>query len=179
MRLNRFAALAAIALVLVPAARLDAQTPAPGAHPHAQHHARAGQHHATEMPCMHGEEAHAASPAMLLMHRGDLGLSDAQVQRLRALKQDDAAGAQSVLTAEQRTRLDALHASMMRMHRAGGHGQHADHAAGADCCKDGKCCEDACKDAGCCEGGECDAEKCRECCARMRANTEGAQEPRT
>ncbi len=194
MRFDRFAALAALALALVPAARLDAQT-TPGSAPrteahaghhgqHAQHaqaghgahqahHAR-GQHAAGGMGCEHGAAGHAATPAMLLVHRADLGLSDGQARQLQALKQDDAAGAQAVLTAEQRTRIEAIHAAMTGAHQAhaGGHV----HGDCADCCKDGKCDgEGCCKDSDCCAGGRCDAQKCRECCARMSAAAKGTQ----
>lgn len=197
MTLNRIAALAALAFALAPAARLDAQAtgtaPRPEAHAghhgqHAQQHAGAahgahaghhaqGQHGATGMGCDHGAGGHAATPAMLVMHRADLGLSDAQVQRLQALKQDDAAGAQAVLTAEQKTRIQAVHAAMMGSHQAHAQGAHQAHGQGghahgdcADCCKDGRCDgEGCCKDSDCCADGRCDAQKCRECCARMNA----------
>lgn len=183
MRLDRFVALAALALAFVPAARLDAQTsrgatPAHAGH-HAQHaqHAQAGhaghhaqgRHAAGGMGCDHAAGGHAATPAMLLMHRSDVGLSEAQARQLQALKQDDAAGARSVLTAEQRTRLEGMHAAMMSAHQ--GHAVGGDmHEHCADCCEDGKCDgEGCCKDSDCCAGGECDAQKCRECCARMNA----------
>lgn len=194
MKLNRIAALAALAFALAPAARLDAQAtgtaPRPEAHAghhgqhgqaghaahqgqHAAHHAQ-GRHGATGMGCDHGAGGHASTPAMLVTHRAELGLSDAQVQRLQALKQDDAAGAQAVLTAEQKTKIQAVHAAMMGAHQAHGQGAHArgGHAHGdcADCCRDGKCDgEGCCKDSDCCADGQCDAQKCRECCARMNA----------
>ena len=195
MKLNRIAALAALAFALAPAARLDAQAtgtaPRPEAHAghqghHAQQHAGAahgahgghhaqGQHVANGMGCDHGAGGHAATPAMLVMHRAELGLSDAQVQRLQALKQDDAAGAQAVLTAEQKTRIQAVHAAMMQMHQGHAQGGHA-HGDCADCCKDGRCDgEGCCKDSDCCAGGRCDAEKCRECCARMNAAAKTTQ----
>ncbi len=186
MRLHRFAALAALALAFVPAARLDAQATsgsAPRAEAHAGHHAQHAQaghaahqghhagsgHAAARMGCDHAAGGHAATPAMLLTHRADVGLSDAQARRLQALKQDDAAGARAVLTAEQRTRLDGVHAAMAGAHRGHAAGGHA-HEHCADCCEDGECDgEGCCKDSDCCAGGQCDAQKCRECCARMNA----------
>lgn len=215
MKLNRIAALAALAFALAPASRLDAQAtgaaPRPEAHAghhgqhaqaghaahqgqhaqhgaagHAAHHAQ-GRHGATGMGCDHGAGGHAATPAMLVMHRADLGLSDAQVQRLQALKQDDAAGAQAVLTAEQKTRIQAVHAAMTGSHQAHAEGAHQAHGQGghahgdcADCCKDGKCDgEGCCKDSDCCAGGRCDAQKCRECCARMNAARSTQAAPRS
>jgi hypothetical protein len=197
MKLNRIAALAALAFALAPAARLDAQAtgtaPRPEAHAghhgqhagagHAAHHARDG-HDAAGMGCDHGAGAHAATPAMLVMHRADLGLSDAQVQRLQALGQDDAAGAQAVLTAGQKARIEAVHAAMKGAHQAHGQGAHgqAGHAHGdcADCCRDGQCNgEGCCKDSDCCTDGRCDAEKCRECCARMNAAKATEAAPRS
>jgi hypothetical protein len=189
MRLDRFVALAALALAFVPATRLDAQTTsgsAPRTEAHAGHHGQhaqhaqaghgahqghhaQGAHGATGMGCDHGAGGHAVTPAMLIMHRADVSLSDAQVRQLQALKQDDAAGARAVLTAEQKTRLDAKHAEMASAHRGHAAGGHA-HGDCADCCKDGKCDgEGCCKDSDCCAGGRCDAQKCRECCARMNA----------
>jgi hypothetical protein len=195
MRFDRFAALAALALAFVPATRLDAQT-TPGSAPrteahaghHGQHaqHAQAAQtghagqhghaqHAATGMGCDHGAGGHAATPAMLLMHRSDLGLSDAQARQLQALKQDDAAGARAVLTAEQRTRIEGIHAAMMGAHQGHAGGGHA-HGDCAECCRDGKCDgEGCCKDSDCCAGGQCDAQKCRECCARMNAAAKSTQ----
>ena len=149
-----------------------------GAAGHDAHHAQ-GQHGATGMGCDHGAGGHAATPAMLVMHRADLGLSDAQVQRLQALKQDDAAGAQAVLTAEQKTRIQAVHAAMTGSHRAHAQGGHA-HGDCADCCKDGRCDgEGCCKDSDCCADGRCDAQKCRECCARMSASKTTQAAPRS
>lgn len=196
MRFDRFAAVAALLLALAPAARLDAQATAqPHAGHHGQHaqHGQAGhaahqgqhaQHGGAGMGCDHGAGGHAATPAMLVTHRAELGLSDAQVQRLQALKQDDAAGAQAVLTAEQKTKIQAVHAAMMGAHQAHGQGAHAQggHAHGgcADCCKDGRCDgEGCCKDSDCCAGGQCDAQKCRECCARMNAAKTTQAAPRS
>lgn len=209
MKINPIVALAALALALAPAARLDAQaaTTAPRTEAHAGHHgqhaqhARAGhaEHHApgrhgaTGMGCDHGASGHAATPAMLLMHRAQAGLSDAQVGRLQALRPDDAAGAQAVLTDEQRTRIRAMHAAMTEAHPAhagGGHAHgsnahsgntHGGHAHGdcAECCKDGSCDgEGCCKDSDCCAGGRCDEQKCRECCARMNAAATTQAAPR-
>jgi hypothetical protein len=195
MRFDRFAALAALALAFVPAARLDAQTTpgnAPRTEAHAGHHGQhaqhaqaghgahqghhaQGRHAATGMGCDHGTGGHTATPAMLLMHRSDLGLSDAQARQLQALKQDDAAGARAVLTAEQRTRIEGIHAAMTGAHQAHASGGHA-HGDCADCCKDGRCDgEGCCKDSDCCAGGQCDAQKCRECCARMNAAAKSTQ----
>lgn len=170
MRFNRFAALVALAFAFAPAARLEAQAaPAPRAHAghHAQHahgsgHAKhQGSHGATAMPCSHGE-GHAATPAMLLMYRADLELTEEQVRRLQALARDDASGARAVLTAGQRAKLEGMHAAMMGTHAAD---------AGNERCAD--CCEDA----GCRADGECDAEKCREHCARMHDAPAGARAP--
>ena len=109
MRLNRFAALAALALAFAPAARLEAQATPAAPRAHAEHHARhvqgsghathQGQHGANAMPCAHGEGGHAATPAMLLMHRTEVGLTDEQVRRLQALAPDDAAGEPSAARA--------------------------------------------------------------------------------
>ena len=207
MKMNPTVALAALALALAPAARLDAQgatgsAPRTEAHTghHAQHaggakqgehaqHAQAGhaghhaqgrhaQHGATGMGCDHAAGGHAATPAMLLTHRAHAGLSDAQVVRLQVLRPDDAAGAQAVLTAEQRTRIAAMHAAMAGAHQAHADGGHA-HGDCADCCADGKCDgEGCCKDSDCCAGGRCDAQKCRECCARMNAAAATPAAPR-
>ncbi|MET0400453.1 MAG: hypothetical protein ABW277_26920 [Longimicrobiaceae bacterium] len=180
MKINPIAALAALALALAPAARLDAQsTPpaAPRAEAHAGHHAQHAQHAAEGMGCDHAAAGHAATPAMLLTHRAHAGLSDAQAARLQALRPDDAAGARAVLTAEQRTRMEAMHAAMAGAHQAHAAGGHA-HGDCADCCKDGACDgEGCCKDSDCCAGGRCDAQKCRECCARMNAAAPSTQAP--
>lgn len=183
MKLNRIAALAALAFALAPVARLDAQTSGGAAHGHghaghpAQHAQQShaghdGEHGAHRMPCAHAAGGHAVTPAMLVgHHRADLGLTDAQVQRLQALKQDDAAGARAVLTADQRTKLEGMHAAMAATHRGGDHAEHV------DCCKDGKCHgEECCDDPTCCTGGQCST-KCRECCQRMGATAKGAQAP--
>ncbi|HEX2190548.1 MAG TPA: hypothetical protein VHG51_16690 [Longimicrobiaceae bacterium] len=195
MKLNRIAALAALAIALAPAARLDAQAAggSPPAHAHAGHHEqhapaaagahRHGEHAAGKAGCAHGGGEHAPTPAMLVgHHRADLALTDAQVQRLQALRQDDAAGAREVLTAEQRAKLDGMHAAMAATRGGGAH------AHGADCCKDGRCCEEGCcKDGKCCGGdagqadccrdGRCTAE-CRERCQRMGAAAGAAKDGR-
>ena len=201
MKMNPIAALAVLALALAPAARLDAQAAtgsAPRAEAHAGHHAQHAQgakqaehaqhahaghgaHHAQHgaqgMGCDHAAGGHAATPAMLLRHRAQAGLSDAQVVRLQALRPDDAAGAQAVLTAEQRARIEAMHAAMMGAHQAHAGGGHA-HGDCAACCADGRCDgEGCCKDSDCCAGGRCDAQKCRECCARMSAAAASPQAP--
>ncbi|HEX2093410.1 MAG TPA: hypothetical protein VHG28_13475, partial [Longimicrobiaceae bacterium] len=148
-----FIALAALGVALAPAGRLTAQTPA--AHAHHGSHATSGGAHGGH--ARHGD--HALTPAMLLRHRADLGLTEAQVGRLQGLGADDAAGARAVLTPEQKTRLAQLHRSATAGHSA--HHSGGDHG---DCCKDGECC---CEGEDCCRDGECRHEECcrdGDCC---------------
>lgn len=168
---------------------------------HAGHQAAAGEHPVLHAALMHRAElsltadqvarleairtaARAAHrEACQRMHAPGGGASadhQAQHTAMQAAMHRTHEEAASVLTAEQRTRLQALHAAHQAAgghaghHAAAGqHAAHAQHAAaqGEDCCAgDGCCCceggqqakSDCCEK--CCKDGKCDEAACAECC---------------
>ena len=86
--------------------------------------------------------AMAKGPAAALMHRGALGLTEAQVNRLESVKQRARNETRAILTQEQRVKFEQAGAGMAGMHRmmammGGMHGMMGDGEGGmkdmADC----------------------------------------------